>query len=219
MARLLSAVRSLFPRTNDESQSDLLGRIQSARERINIFGLTRNFYVSDYALPLLERKAIEIRVQFYVMHPYCESRKDRYRIEPAEASMEDPERYTREFLRPLYDAQERIARVADEGAGFHVWTYNFPCSFAVEEFDNACRVMLYGAGKRGTEGPVMVFEDGTPYFDYFAGQIRFLERLANDPREPWVSKGLKVEPVTMSLFQPDKTFSVNGEDISAWVDS
>lgn len=184
-----------------------------------MFGPTRNFYVSDIALPLFERKAIEIPVHFYVMHPYCESRKDRFRLEPAEASMGDPARYTREFLRPLYDAQERIARVADPGAGFHVWTYNFPCAFAVEEFDSSCRVMLYGAGKRGTEGPVMAFDEGTPYFDYFAGQIRFLERLANEPREPWARKGLKVERVAKSLFEPNKMFGPNDEDITDWVDT
>lgn len=213
-----AGLANLFPRTNDDSQADLLGRLQSARERINMFGLTRNFYVSDLALPLFERKAVEIPVHFYVMHPYSDSRLDRYRLEPAEASMEDPVRYTREFLRPLYDAQERIARVADKGAGFHVWTYNFPCAFAVEEIDDACRVMLYGAGKRGTEGPVMVFDKGKPYHDYFNGQIRFLERLATELREPWKSKGLRVEPVTIELFEPGSVRSPSGEDVSDWVD-
>lgn len=178
-----AGLANMFPRTNEDSQEDLLGRLQSAHERINMFGLTRNFYVSDLALPLFERKAVEIPVHFYVMHPYCDSRADRYRLEPAEAAMEDPVRYTREFLRPLHDAKERIARVADKGAGLHVWTYNFPCAFAVEEIDDTCRIMFYGAGKRGTEGPVMVFDQGTPYHDYFSDQIRFLERLATNLRD------------------------------------
>lgn len=190
---------NLFPRTTNDSQDDLLGRLQAARHQINIFGLTRNFYVSDRMLPLLERKAIQIPVHFYVMHPYCESRKDRYRLEPGEAAMEDPERYAREFLKPLYDAQERISRVADEGAGFHVWTYNFPCAFAVEEIDTSCRVMLYGVGKRGTEGPILVFDDDTPYHEYFSDHLRFLERLATEPREPWISKGLQVQPLDASV--------------------
>lgn len=213
-----AGLANMFPRTNEDSQEDLLGRLQSARERINMFGLTRNFYVSDLALPLFERKAVEIPVHFYVMHPYCDSRVDRYRLEPAEAAMEDPVRYTREFLRPLYDAQERIARVADKGAGLHVWTYNFPCAFAIEEIDDSCRIMFYGAGKRGTEGPVMVFDQGTPYHDYFSDQIRFLERLATNPREPWKSKGLRVEPLTIDLFEPDAVRGPHGEDISEWVD-
>lgn len=194
-----SRLANIFPRTNDDSQEDLLGRLQSARQQINIFGLTRNFYVSDHCLPLLERKAVEMPVNFYVMHPYCDSRRDRYRLEPAEAAMEDPERYAREFLKPLYDAQERVARMADPGAGFTVWTYNFPCAFAIEEIDDSCRVMLYGVGKRGTDGPLLVFDEGTPYHEYFTSQLRFLEQLASDPREPWISKDLQVRPINEAV--------------------
>jgi hypothetical protein len=39
--------------------------------------------------------------------------------------------------------------------------------------------MLYGHGKRGTEGPILVFDDNTPYWDYFAEQIKWLERLVS----------------------------------------
>ena len=197
-----AGIVDLFPRTNDDSQAHLLTLIQTARRRIDILGLTRNFYVSDLALPLFERKAVEIPVSIYVMHPYCASRVDRYRVGPAEAAMENPVRYAREFLRPLYDAQERIARVAHEGAGLRIWTYNFPCAFAVEQVDDVARVMLYGAGKRGTEAPILVLGEGTPYYDYVAGQLRFVERLATEPREPWISKGLRVERLTEDLFAP-----------------
>jgi hypothetical protein len=55
--------------------------------------------------------------------------------------------------------------------------------------------MLYGHGKRGTEGPILVFDENTPYWNYFADQIQWLERLAKSPREPWTSKGLLVRPL------------------------
>jgi hypothetical protein len=83
-----------------------------------------------------------------------------------------------------------------------IFTYNFPCSFAMEKVDRSCRVMLYGHGKRGTEGPILVFDEGTPYWEYFVGQLRWLGRLASDPREPWTSKGLVVRPLTESDLEP-----------------
>ena len=36
------------------------------------------------------------------------------------------------------------------------------------------------------------FGRGTPYWDYFASQLEWMKRLADDPREPWTSKGLVV---------------------------
>ena len=87
-----------------------------------------------------------------------------------------------------------------------VYTYNFPCSFAIEKIDRTCRVILYGHGKRGTEGPILVFDEGTPYWDYFASQLEWMQRLADDPREPWTSKGLVVrafEDRDLSLVERD----------------
>jgi hypothetical protein len=140
---------------------------------------------------LFEAKASEIPVTFYIMDPYCDSRRDRYRIEPVEAAMEDPVRYTREILRPLFDASQRIIPTTPS-ARMQIFTFNFPCSFVIEKIDRSCRVMLYGHGKRGTEGPTLVFDEGTPYWTYFTDQLQWLERLAANPREPWVSKGLAV---------------------------
>jgi hypothetical protein len=163
---------------------------------ITVFGLTRNFYAKDEILPLFESQAVNIPVTFYVMDPRCGSRRDRYRIEPIEAAMENPDRYTREILRPLYLASQRVQPAAAPKAGMRIFTYNFPCSFAIERVDRSCRVMLYGHGKRGTEGPILVFEEGTQYWDYFIDQLAWLYRLATDPREPWTSKGLAVRPLT-----------------------
>jgi hypothetical protein len=186
-----AGISHLWPRTSPAVLDDLVGRVNGAREEITVFGLSRNFYAKDDMLPLFEAKASEIPVTFYVMDPYCDSRRDRYRVEPVEAAMEDPARYTREILRPLLDASQRIIPTTPS-AGMRIFTFNFPCSFAIEKIDRSCRVMLYGHGKRGTEGPMLVFSEGTPYWTYFTDQIRWLERLATDPREPWVSKGLIV---------------------------
>lgn len=187
-------ISGLWPRTSPEVLDDLVSRVSAAHEEVSVFGLSRNFYAKDDMLPLFESKASEIPVTFYVMDPGCESRRDRYRLEPVEAAMEDPARYKREILRPLHAASQRIAP-ATPSAGLRIYTYNFPCSFSIEKIDRSCRVMLYGHGKRGTEGPIFVFDDNTPYWDYFAGQMQWLERLAKDPREPWTSKGLVVRPL------------------------
>jgi hypothetical protein len=72
-----------------------------------------------------------------------------------------------------------------------VYTYNFPCSFAIEKVDRTCRVVLYGHGKRGTEGPIFVFNEGTPYWDYFSSQLEWMKRLADaheslgQPKDCW----------------------------------
>jgi hypothetical protein len=192
-----AGISRLWPRTGPDVLQDLVSRVSDAHEEVSIFGLTRNFYASDELLPLVESKAREIPVTFYVMDPHCDSRRDRYRLEPAEAAMEDPARYQREILRPLFAASRR-ASPATSSAGLRLFTYNFPCSFAIEKIDRSCRVMLYGHGKRGTEGPMFVFSHNTPYWDYFAGQIQWLERLAMSPREPWTSKGLVVRPLQES---------------------
>jgi hypothetical protein len=68
----------------------------------------------------------------------------------------------------------------------------------MERVDRSCRVMLYGHGKRGTEGPILVFDEGTPYWDYFIDQLQWLQRLATNPREPWATKGLVVRPLSQS---------------------
>jgi hypothetical protein len=191
-----AGLASLWPRTGPEALDDLVTRVKHAETDISVFGLTRNFYAKDELLPLFESKAMEVPVTLYVMDPRCASRRDRYRLEPVEAAMEDPARYVREVLRPLFAAAHRAAPAALPSAGLRIFLYNFPCSFAIEKIDQACRVMLYGHGKRGTEGPVFVFKHGTPYWDYFASQIGWLERLARSPREPWTSKGLVVRPLT-----------------------
>jgi hypothetical protein len=92
-----AGISNLWPRSTPETLQDLEDRIRCAREEITVFGLTRNFYARDQILPLFEAQAIKIPVTFFVMHPRCDSRRDRYRIEPIDAAMEDPERYTREI--------------------------------------------------------------------------------------------------------------------------
>ncbi|MGH8602223.1 MAG: hypothetical protein ACREXR_05440 [Gammaproteobacteria bacterium] len=188
---LEAGISSLWPHTNSDALGDLVTRVNNAREEMTVFGLTRNFYAKDDMLLLLEAKASKIPITFYVMDPHCDSRRDRYRLEPAEAAMEDPARYTHEVLRPLFDASQRVEPVTSS-AGLRIFTFNFPCSFAIERIDQSCRVMLYGHGKRGTDGPIFVFNKDTPYWTYFTDQLDWLKRLATNPREPWVSKGLAV---------------------------
>ncbi|REF00675.1 helix-turn-helix domain-containing protein [Thermomonospora umbrina] len=181
-----------FPYTNEESEEDLTDRIRGARERVNLFGLTRSFYAREEFLPVLEEAAQRVPVRVYVMDPYCDSRRDRYRIEPAEAAMEDPARYIREILRPLRAAAERAP-------GIRLYSYNFPCSFAMEEVDDVTRIMLYGHGKRGTHGPVLLFQDGGAAHTFVVDQLRWLERMTQgETPEPWMSKGIEVKPLEVA---------------------
>jgi hypothetical protein len=64
---------------------------------------------------------------------------------------------------------------------------------------------LCGHGKRGTEGPIFVFNEGTPYWDYFASQLEWMKCLADAPREPWTTKGLLVRSLEASdrSLEPD----------------
>lgn len=188
-----AGLADIYPRTDPDSKADLISRIRSARERIDMFGLTRNFYGSDEMLPLFVAASQRVPVRIYIMDPHCDSRRDRYRLEPAEAAMEDPGRYEREVLRPLAEA------VAAGGGDLRIYLYDFPCSFAMERIDDSVRVMLYGHGKRGTDGPIMTYDRGpegqtTPYWEYFVGQLDWLQRLgeADVTPEPWRSKGITV---------------------------
>ncbi|MGH3712772.1 MAG: helix-turn-helix domain-containing protein [Micromonosporaceae bacterium] len=185
----------LFTRTDEDSEVDLFERIRAAQHRVNLFGLTRNYYVRDHVLPEIERVAERLPVNIYMMDPTCQSRADRYRVEPAEAALEDPQRFIREILTHYQLAVERTPNLS-------VWLYNFPCSFAIEEVDDTYRVMLYGHGKRGTQGPIFVVDAASDLGDYFASQMRWLERLVTDPGPAWKAKGLTLRPLASVLPQP-----------------
>src|SRR5919107_802853 len=77
-----AGIADIWPRSSPETYTDLVERVRNAREEITVFGLARNFYAKDEILPLFESKAVAIPVTFFVMDPYCESRRDRYRLEP-----------------------------------------------------------------------------------------------------------------------------------------
>lgn len=187
---IVPGVLASWPYTTLESDEDLRERIASARVSITTFGLTRNSYARDEILSLFtDRAQASVRIDMFVMDPYCPSRADRYRIEPAEAAMEDPARYKREVLVPL-------ARAAEPHDTWRVWTYDFPVSFSIEQFDSVMRVMPYGHGKRGTEGPITVLDETSPMWPYYDSQVRWLHKLATTRAyEPWQSKGIHVRPL------------------------
>jgi DNA-binding transcriptional regulator YhcF (GntR family) len=194
-----AGITDIWPRTDHDANADLLRRITNARSHITVFGLTRNFYAWDNVLPVLEARASQIPVTIYVMDPYCESRADRYRLEPLQATLDAPGKYVREVLLPLHEVSERIEPTTQE-AGLRLFTFNFPCSFSIEHIDEHIRVALYGHGRRGTDSPVMMFRAGTPYFDYFNAQLEWLTLLATEPPKSWADKGLAVTPVTPELL-------------------
>src|SRR5262245_46728074 len=195
-----AGIADVWPRSDHDSNADLLRRITNARAQITVFGLTRNFYAWDNVLPIVEARACEIPVTFYVMDPYCESRADRYRLEPLQATLDTPDKYVREVLQPLHEVSQRIEPESPE-AGLRVFTFNFPCSFSIEQIDEQIRVAFYGHGRRGTDSPILIFRSGTPYFDYFRAQLEWLGLLATEPPRSWTDKGLVVAPVTDELLR------------------
>ncbi len=182
----------IYSQTGTNSQADLLRMIQDARERIVLFGLTRNFISTPPVLNLLIEKSLTIPVEIYVMDPHCESRKDRYRLEPIEASMEDPVRFKSVFLRTINNAKAQKLRVG-QIPDLKIFGYNFPCSFAIELIDSQIRVMLYGHGVRGTSGPIFLINKETWIGKYFYDQIEWIRGIGLKGAEaPWDLKNLVV---------------------------
>ncbi len=149
----------MFSETNLASKNDLVDRLNAAQSEFVAFGLTRNFY-ADKISELLIEKAKNINIQLFLMHPDCASRVDRYRIEPIEAAFEDPSR----FKTRVIDKFKRLLSTFNKenhNGKIEIYFYDFPCSFAIEKIDNYIRVMLYGHGVRGTDGPIFVFTANT----------------------------------------------------------
>ncbi|MFL5328585.1 MAG: TIR domain-containing protein [Gemmataceae bacterium] len=190
-----SPLERLFLKTTSDSLADLLNRLKGARRHFTSFGLTRGFYVREEIRQLIVEKAKSIPIQLFLMDPDCGSRSDRYRIEPSHAAMEDPERYKREIM-SRYARMQQDAGPLTEKRGLGIWTFDFPCSYAMEHIDDSCRVMLYGHGIRGTEGPIMVFRYGTPYYESFVRQLEWLKGLASGKvNGVWaMNKRLHVQP-------------------------
>ncbi len=182
----------IYRHTGDNSQEDLIRMIEEANERIVLFGLTRNFISTQPVLNLLIEKSLTIPVEIYVMDPDCESRKDRYRLEPIEASMEDPNRFKEVFLRTIIRAVVR-RRSLGQNPDLKLFGYNFPCSFAIEQIDSQIRVMLYGHGVRGTNGPIFLIKKDTWIGEYFFDQLEWIRGMgSNGTQPPWDLKNLIV---------------------------
>ncbi len=195
-------LQRVFVQTTKESEDDLYHRlVDGCHSRFNAFGLTRNFYVTSRMSAVLADLAKRVPVTIYLMDPDSLSRIDRYRIEPLEAALEEPRRFRSRIL-SVYGAllKSTNATTVRPDVGLRVFLYNFPCSFCIEEIDQTYRVMLYGHGKRGTEGPIFVFDGTNPYTEYFGSQLRWLEKLASgELQEQSRSHGIRV-----TAFVPPK---------------
>lgn len=173
-----------------ESQRDFFDRLSNAQNQITIFGFTRHSLAeSDLLMDLLKKKAETIPVTIYLMDPNCVSRKERYRIETA---MYEGER--------IYTIIEKFKKLAEGNPEkLKMYYYNFPCSFGIEEIDDACRVILYGHGIRGKEGPIFIFRAGNPYYQYFKNQLIWMNDLANgDKSFNWYreTKNIIIRPLS-----------------------
>jgi hypothetical protein len=188
---------SILPTRELSSEQDLRNRVKAAKQKIIVFGLTRNYYTTYKMRTLLEEKSRDVPVRLYLMDPSSKSRKDRYRIEPLDAFKEDSSRFEREIAGPFRELLGRTDRspAGSKLPGLSIYTYNFPCSYAIELIDDVCRVMLYGHGKRGTDSPILIFDKKSPHYDYFASQIEWMEEIASGRiTSEWYDKKIKIKP-------------------------
>lgn len=179
-----------FPKVNADSEADLIMRIRAAKRQIRIFGLTRNFYATDTMRDLIRNKSAEIPIKFFVMDPECESRRDRYRVEPMNAAFEDPNRYKRIIEPAFVELLRQTARSAplSDKPGLSFYYFNFPCQFSIDQYDDVCRVSFYGLNKQGRDSPIWVYDkagSGPSYeYEYFISQLDWVERLASGYNTP-----------------------------------
>jgi transcriptional regulator with XRE-family HTH domain len=185
----------LYLHTVPSSQEDLIHRLETAQQRINVFGLTRRFYARDQVRDILEKRGRHVPVRLYMLDPDSAARVERYRIEHIEAALEDPQRMRREVLTPLLEVARRVNEHPDTepDAGIQIWLFNFPAQHSIEEIDYTIRFMPYGHGPSNEHRPILMFRAGTPYYDWFSGQFRWLESLASgENTQPWQSRGVVV---------------------------
>jgi len=188
---------TILPTRELSPEQDLINRVKSAKDKIIVFGLTRNYYTTYKMRNLLEEKSRDLPIRLYLMDPSSKSRKDRYRIEPLEAAKEDSSGFEREIAGPFRELLSRTDRspAGSKLPGLSIYYYNFPCSYAIELIDDICRIMLYGHGKRGTDSPILIFNKDSTHYAYFASQIEWIERIASGRiTSEWYDKKIKIKP-------------------------
>lgn len=171
----------LFPKMDQSSEEHLYSMVRNSKQRIRIFGLTRNFYTTPDMRREILRRAEEIPIDFYLMNPMCFSRADRYRVEPPKAAFESISRYidTVEsvFLEMIATARSNPAKKT--GAGIRVYYYNFPCQLSAEQFDDIMRHSIYGIHEQGDASPIWLSDyTGDNDYRFINRQIDFVEQLA-----------------------------------------
>jgi len=188
---------TILPTRELSTEQDLRNRVKSAKDKIIIFGLTRNYYTTYKMRSLLEEKSRDVPIRLYLMDPSSKSRKDRYRIEPFETTKEDSARLEKEIGGAFRELLSRTDRspAGSKLPGLSIYYYNFPCSYAIELIDDVCRIKLYGHGKRGTDSPILIIDKNSPDYDYFASQIDWMEQIASGKiSSEWYDKKIKIAP-------------------------
>jgi hypothetical protein len=190
--------QSTIPPTRERlPEGDLINMVKSAKDKIIVFGLSRKYYATHKMRSLLEEKSRDVPIRLYLMDPSSKSRKDRSRIEPYETSKEDSARLEKEFRGAFQELLSRTDRspAGSKLPGLSIYYYNFPCSYAIEMLDDLCRIKLYGHGKGGAEGPILIYDKNSPDYDYFASQIKWIEEIASGKiSSEWYDKKIKIEP-------------------------
>jgi hypothetical protein len=188
---------TVLPTRSLSPEDDLLNRVESAKEKVILFGSTGKFYVTYKMRTLLEKKSRDVPIRLYLMDPSSKSRKDRSRIEPFEGPKEDSSRFEKEIAGPLRELLSRTDRspAGSKLPGLSIYYYNFPISYAIEWIDDHCRIRLFGHGKRDTDSPVLSFDKRSEKYEHFTSQIEWMEKIASGRTSyEWKEKKIKIEP-------------------------
>ena len=188
---------TILPTQELSSEQDLKNRVKSAKDKIIVFGLTRNYYTTYKMRNLLEEKSRDMPIRLYLMDPSSKSRKDRNRIEPYETTKEDSAQIEKEIEGAFRELLKRTDRspAGSNLPGLSIYYYNFPCSYAIELIDDVCRIKLYGHGKGRTDSPLLIYNKDNLDYDYFASQIEWMEQIASGKiSSEWYDKKIKIEP-------------------------
>ena len=81
--------------------------------------------------------------------PYCESRADRYRLEPVQASS-SPDKFVRPGAGPAKESATDSTRLRP--AGLRLFTYNSDL-LSIEHIDDQIESPFYGHDRRGSDCP------------------------------------------------------------------
>jgi hypothetical protein len=192
--RLSLSLHRTFDRTADESEQFLIDRLSDAKERVFLFGVGRQLYLSPRVVAALESTGRRIAVDLFVSDPFCDNRSERYRLEPTKADrpiaygpkvaahQSDPVGFVRGVGNGLMELERRVANSESmsAGAGLRLYWHDLPLNMVIEKFDDWICVSLYGYKQRAADSPIFVYRPENAPYRFFAEQAEWIRTRSHE---------------------------------------